>query len=121
MSLNLDVSKTKGIAVIRCRGRIVFGEEADELRRVILESLKETNRIVLDFAWIEFIDSCGLGVLVASLISARHRAAEIKIAALGRKARQVLTTARVNQLFEIYDSADEAVKSFHARPEAAAG
>ena len=50
MALNLEVSKTKGIAVIRCRGRIVFGEEADELRRVILGLLKETNGIVLDFA-----------------------------------------------------------------------
>jgi len=60
MALNLEVSKTKGIAVVRCRGRIVFGEEADELRRVVLGLLKETNRIVLDFAWIEFIDSSGL-------------------------------------------------------------
>ena len=121
MPLNLDVSRTNDIAVVRCRGRIVFGEESDELRRVILTVLKETNRIVLDLAWVEFIDSCGLGVLVASLISSRHRRAEIKIAALGRKARQVMTTARVDQLFEIYDSADDAIHSFHIHPEAAAG
>jgi hypothetical protein len=30
-------------AVVRCRGRIVFGDEADELRRVILGLLKETT------------------------------------------------------------------------------
>jgi len=121
MALNLELSKTKGIAVVRCRGRIVFGEEADELRRVILNSLKETKGIVLDFAWVEFIDSTGIGVLVGSLISARHRGAEIKIAALGRKARQVLTTANVDGLFEIHDSADAAVTSFLRQPEAAAG
>jgi len=121
MALHLEVSKTKGIAVIRCRGRIVFGEEADELRRVILGLLKETKGIVLDFAWVEFIDSTGLGVLVASLISARHRGTEIKIAALGRKARLVLTSAKVDRLFETYDSADEAIKSFHADSEAATG
>ena len=121
MALNLDVSKTDSIAVIRCRGRIVFGEEADELRRVVLGLLNETKRIVLDFAWTEFIDSSGLGVLVASLISARHRRAEIKIAALGRQARQALTTASVDRLFEIYDSADEAIRSFHAHPKAATG
>ena len=119
MALKVEVSKTKGIAVVRCRGRIVFGEEADELRGAILGLLKETNRIVLDFAWIEFIDSSGLGVLVASLISARHRGAEIKIAALGRKARQVLMTAKVDRLFAVYDSADEATKSFHTDSEAA--
>jgi anti-sigma B factor antagonist len=121
MALSLDVSKTKGIAVVRCRGRIVFGTETDELRRVILGLLNETRRIVLDFTWIEYIDSSGVGLLVASLISARNRRAEIKLAGLRLRARKVLTTARVDRLFEVYDSADEAIRSFHAHPEAAAG
>ena len=121
MALNLDVSTTEGIAVIRCRGRVVFGEEADELRRVVLDLLNKTQRIVLDFAWIEYLDSSGLGVLVASMISARHHRAEIKLAALGSKARQVLTIAKVHRLFEVYDSADEAIKSFRPGPEAATG
>ena len=121
MALNIDVSRTKDIAIVRCRGRIVFGEEADELRRVILGLLKETQRIVLNLAWIDYIDSSGLGVLVATFISARHHGATIRLAALGPKARQLLTTAKVDQLFEVYDSADEAVRSFHSHPEAAAG
>ena len=82
MALNLDVSRTEDIAVVRCRGRIVFGEEADELRRVVLSLLNETRRIVVNLAWIEHIDSSGLETLVASFISARHRRAEIKFAAL---------------------------------------
>jgi anti-sigma B factor antagonist len=121
MALNLDISRTNDIAIVRCRGRIVFGEETDELRRVILGLLKETQRIVLNLAWIEYIDSSGLGVLVASFISARHRGAEIKLAALGPRARQLLTTARVDTLFELYGSADEAIRSFDTHPEAAAG
>src|SRR5499427_10337551 len=121
MALNLEASRTEGIAVVRCRGRIVFGEEADELRRVILDLLKQTQRIILNFAWTEYIDSSGLGVLVASLISARHHRAEIKLAALGSKARQVLTIAKVYRLFEVYDSSDEAAKSFRVQPEATAG
>ena len=121
MTLKLDVSRIADITVVRCRGRIVFGKEADELRRVILDLLKRTQRIVLNFAWTEYIDSSGLGVLVASLISAHHHKAQIKLAALSPKTRQVLAIARVDRLFEIYDSADEAVKSFDPRPEAATG
>ena len=120
MALILDVSRVEDIAVVPCRGRIVFGEEADELRRVILDLLKKTRRIVLNFAWVEYIDSNGLGVLVASLISARHRGAEIKLAALGPKVRQVMTTAAVDRLFEVYNAADDAIKSFHPHPGAAA-
>jgi anti-sigma B factor antagonist len=121
MDLNLDISRTEDIAVVRCRGRIVFGEEADELRRVVLGLLRETKRIVLVLAWIGHIDSSGLGTLVASFISARHHGAEIKFTALSPIARRVLTTTKVDRLFEIYDSAEEAIRSFHLHPETAAG
>ena len=120
MALKLDISKTKDVAVVQCRGRIVFGEEADELRAVILGLLKETQRIVLNLLWIEHIDSSGVGTLVASFISTRNRSAEIKFAALSPKVRQVLRTTNVDRFFEIYDSSEEAIKSFH-HPEAAAG
>jgi len=121
MALNLDISRIEDIAIVRCRGRIVFGEEADELRGMVLNLLKETHRIVLNFAWVAHIDSSGIGTVVASFISARHRGAEIKFAALSPGARQVLRTTHVDRLFEVYDSTEDAVKSFRPRPEAAIG
>ena len=121
MALKLDISRAEDIAVILCRGRIVFGEEADELRRVVLGLLNETKRIVLNLAWIGHIDSSGLGTLVASFISARNRGAKIKFAALSPKAQRVLTSTHVDRLFEVYDSTEEAINSFHPHPEAAAG
>ena len=121
MALNLDISRTDDTVVVQCRGRIVFGEESDEFRHVILGLMKETQRIVLNLASTDYLDSSGLGTLVASFISARHRGAEIKLAAPSPRARQLLTDMKVDRLFEIYDSSEEAIKSFHPQPEAAAG
>ena len=81
MALSLDVSKTGGVVVLQCRGKMVFEEESDELRRVILGLLNETKGIVLNLASITHIDSSGLDTLVASFISGRNRRAEIKFAA----------------------------------------
>src|SRR5215813_7281657 len=117
MNLVLDISRIGDIAVVRCRGRIVFGEESDELRRGLLDLLKQTKRIVLNLAWISYIDSSGLGTIVASFISARHHGAEIKFAALSPIAQRVLTRTKVDQLFQVYDSAEEAIKSFRPHPE----
>ena len=119
MALKLDVSRAEDIVIVRCRDRIVFGEETDDLRRTVLGLLKETKRIVLNLALVPHIDSCGLGTLVASFISARNREAEIKFAALSPKARRVLGITKVDQLFEVYESTEEAVQSFHPRPQAA--
>ena len=106
------------IVVVRCQGRIVFGEEADELRRVVLDLLNENKRIVLSLASVEYVDSSGLDTLVASFISARHRSSEIKFADLTPMVRRVLTSTRVDRLFEVHGSTEEAVKSFRPPPEA---
>jgi anti-sigma B factor antagonist len=121
MALNLDVSRGRNVAVVRCRGRIVFGEEADQLRCVVLNLLKETPRIVMNLAWVDHIDGCGLGTLVASFISARNRDAEIKLAGLSPTARRVLMATNVDRLFKVYDSTERAIRSFRPYPEAVAG
>ena len=121
MALNLDISRIDDLVVVRCRGRIVFGEEADELRRAVLNLLSESKRIILNLASIVQIDSSGVDTLVVTFISARHRRAEIKFAAVAPAVRRVLTNTRVDQLFDIYDSTEEAVKCFHPRSEAVAG
>jgi len=76
MKLRLDVTRQMGVAVVRCQGRIVFGQEVDELRLTVLSLLKETNRVVLHLADIEQIDSEGLAGLVGVFISARNRGCE---------------------------------------------
>jgi anti-sigma B factor antagonist len=113
LALTLDVYRIGDIGVVRCRGRIVFGKETDSLRSVVLALLKETQRIVLDLAGVEHIDSNGLGTLVASFISARHLEAEIKFADVSPRAQQALMSTNVNRLFEVCHSIEQAIKSFH--------
>lgn len=102
------------IAVVYCRGRIVFGEEDDELRRVVLELLRQTRQIVLQLAWVTQIDSGGLGTLVGLYVSARNRDGEIKLAAVSQKVREVLQTTKLTELFDIQVSEEEAVAAFVA-------
>ena len=119
MSLNLDIFRSEGAITIRCRGRIVFGQEADELRRTILSLLGESKQLVLNLAWVAHIDSSGLGTLVASFISARHHGAEIKLAGLSPAAERLLKTTSLDRLFEVYHSSEEAIQSFKIHRQAA--
>lgn len=121
MGLSLDTFKTQEVTVVRCRGRIVFGKEADELRRILLSLLNESKRIVLDLGWVAYVDSAGLGTLVASFISARHHGAEIKFANPSPMTWKLLRTTNVDRLFEIHGSTDEAIHAFSNYPKAATG
>jgi len=121
MKLRLDVTSKWGVAIVRCQGRIVFGQEVDELRLTVLSLLKETNRVVLHLADIEHIDSEGLAGLVGVFISARNRGGEVKLVDLSQNSKNVLRLTRLDQVFETYDSEAEAVASFQGSNTAAAG
>ena len=121
MELRLDVTTQTGVAVVRCQGRIVFGQEVDELRLTVLSLLKQTNHIVLHLAGVERLDSEGLAGLVGLFISARNRGGELKLAELSPKSREVLRVSRLNAIFETYDSEAEAVASFQVFKAAVAG
>jgi anti-anti-sigma factor len=112
MELRLNVTRQADVAVVRCRGRIVFGQEVDELRLSVLSLLKGTNRVVLHMAGIEQIDSEGLAALVGLFISARNRGGELKLADLSPKCRDLLRVTRLDEIFGSYKSEAEAIASF---------
>lgn len=120
MELRLDVTRQADVAVVHCRGRIVFGQEVDELRLIVLSLLKETNRVVLHLAGIEQIDSEGLAALVGLFISARNRSGELKLADLSPKCRELLRVTRLDEIFGTYKSEAEAIASFRPAPAVAA-
>jgi anti-sigma B factor antagonist len=113
MRLQLDVSKTGDVAIVRCRGDVVFGPEEDELRLTGLSLLKETNHVLLLLDGIERIDSEGVAVLVGLYISARNRGGEVKLAELSPKCSRVLHITRIEKVFEIYETEEQALASFH--------
>ena len=112
MELRLEVVRQADVAIVRCRGRIVFGQEVDELRLTVLSLLKEFNRVVLQLAGIEQIDSEGLAALVGLFISARNRGGELKLADLSPKSRELLRVTRLDEIFATYNTEAEAVASF---------
>lgn len=100
------------VGVVYCHGRIVFGEEEDELRRVVLELLRHTSQIVLNLDQVKHIDSCSVGALVGLYISARNRRGEVKLGPLSPKVRTVLQITKLTKIFDVHESEEDAVAAF---------
>jgi len=101
-----------GIIVVDCAGRIVFGEESSELRDSIKALLAAGGRrIVLNLAEATYIDSGGLGTLVALYTTAQNAGASIKLANLTRRVGDVLQVTKLLTVFDVYDTEGEAVQS----------
>ena len=112
MTLKIDTRQAEGVTVVNCQGRIVFGEEATELRDSLKRLLGNTRQIVLNLAGVSYIDSGGLGMLVGVYSSARNAGADIKLTGLGQRIRDVLQITKLVTVFEVYDSEQEAINAF---------
>ena len=112
MSLKVETRQLNGITVVACHGRIVLGEEAAGLRETLKKVLSESRQIVLNLAGVDYIDSSGLGTLVGVYSSARKGGADIKLAGVGQRMRDVLQITKLVTVFEVYDTEQEALESF---------
>ena len=113
MTVKMKNSEVDGVSVVALDGRIVLGEESNSLREK-LKSLTDDGKkkIVLNMANIEYIDSAGVGTLVAAHISAKTQGASVRICHLGRKFHEVLQIAKLLTVFDEYDTEVAAVSSF---------
>src|SRR5437764_8245486 len=113
MQLKLSKKTVDGILVIGCNGRIVFGEESallrDEAKKAIADGSK---RIVLNLGEISYIDSGGLGTLVALHTTAHNAGGTIKLANLTRRVGDLLQVTKLLTVFEVHDSEYDALEAF---------
>jgi anti-sigma B factor antagonist len=113
VSLKIETRQAEGVTILSPQGRIVFGEEAAAFREHLKRVLGSTRQIVVNLSGVSYIDSGGLGTLVGVYSSARAAGADIKLTGLGQRLRDVLQITKLVTVFEVYDSEQEAIASFH--------
>src|SRR6056297_284199 len=68
------------------------------------------KNIILDFQGVPYIDSAGLGTLVSILREVRNYQKELKIVALRKNIKRIFEMTRLDNIFNIYDTIEEADK-----------
>jgi anti-sigma B factor antagonist len=113
VALRMTDREVTGVTVVEIEGRIVLGEESNAFRERVKGLLANgKKKIVLDMKNVTYIDSAGLGTLVASFHSSRQQGATLKLANLGTKFREVLQVTKLYTVFETFDSEAAAIGSF---------
>ena len=112
MALNITTNRTDGVVVVSLSGVIYFGEESASLRLLVKDLLNRSHQIVLDLKEVTHIDSGGLGTLVGLYASVRKVGGDLKLANLGNHAHELLQITKLVTVFDVFDSAEDAIASF---------
>lgn len=84
---------------------------SENFKYVLSERMKPGEKIVLDLEKLVNIDNYGLDALLAMAQMALEKDSVIKLARVSADMRIVLDITKVYQVFEIYATVEEAVKS----------
>jgi anti-anti-sigma factor len=112
-ALHITLDPRGEVTVLHLAGRLVL-EDGDEVFRDAVNGLVAENRIslVADLAEVSAIDSAGIGVLVGRFLSVRRRGGDMKLANLTARSHRVMTITQLLDVFDCFDSTEEAVESF---------
>ena len=101
-----------GVVVVDVDGQLIVGNR-QELKQKVLDELEGGERkFLVDFANTGYIDSSGLGVLVSLSKKIREQGGELRLANLNEDLRTLFELTKLDTLFSIADSRQEALASF---------
>jgi anti-sigma B factor antagonist len=112
MQLRMSTRTMNGVMLVDCSGRLVFGEESATLRETVKSALAQSPNVVLNLSEVNFIDSGGLGTLVALYTTARNAGGAVKLASLSKRVGDLLQVTKLLTIFEVFDDEEMAAQSF---------
>ena len=122
MSLKIDIRETPTAVILDLNGRITLGEPVADLRDTIREALSaDRKNVVLNLSDVSYMDSTGLGQLVASFATVTNHGGELKLVNLQKRIHDLMQITKLLTVFEAYSSEEAALASFGKAQRSAAG
>jgi anti-anti-sigma factor len=112
----LSTREIKNVVIFDIEGDLILTTvEAIRLHRSVKEMLGEGKRnFLLNYAEVPFMDSTGVGEVLASYVSIQNAGGKLKLEKVNPRIRLVLDITAISILFKdsIFEDEDAAIKSF---------
>jgi anti-sigma B factor antagonist len=113
MDVKIERRLVGHVTILDIIGRLTIDEAAQHLKSDVDNLISEGRlHVVLNLAHVPYIDSGGLGQLVASFGSVKRAGGAVKLLHVNSRNHDLLSITRLVTVFECFDSEAEAVQSF---------
>jgi anti-sigma B factor antagonist len=115
MALAITEHAAGDVTVLKLEGRLILDEGETPFRAWVDRLVREGRmNVVVDLEGVRYIDSAGLGVMVSRYVSLRRRGGDMKLVKPTPRSTHVLDITRLSRVFEIFDTEEDAIRSFSA-------
>ena len=111
--LTIQEHEVGAVTVLKLIGEILL-DDGDLAFKAHVQNLMANDRtkLVVDFGDVSYVDSSGVGMLVAKQQTLQKIGGDIRLVHLGPRYKRLLATMRVLPLFCVFDDEATAVASF---------
>lgn len=111
--MKVNIRSEGEVSVVDLSGKITIGEGDVVLRETVETLLKEgRSKIVLNLARISYMDSAGIGELVACYKRSREKGGQLKLLNPSGKVYDLLQLTKLEEIFETFKDEGAAIQSF---------
>ena len=112
--MEIKAREKNSIVIFDIEGEIRRSDMFDvTLHQLVKDQLDSGKKnILLNFDNVDFIDSFGVGEILASYISTHNIGGKLKLAKISKKLYLVFQVTMLTNVLEIFDDEETAVKSF---------
>jgi anti-anti-sigma factor len=112
--MRIEARHKNDIVIFDLEGEIKRSDITDvTLHQLVKEQLDGGKRkILLNFEAVEFIDSFGVGEILASYISTHNLGGKLKLVKISKKLFLIFQVTMLTKVLDIYEEEETALKSF---------
>lgn len=111
--MKIERTMENKIAVISLGGKLMGGPDADEVRDVIRGCLDDgVKDVLMDLAGVSWVNSTGLGILIASHVTVTNAGGKLKLSNVAAKIDQIFIVTKLHTVFETFDNNELGLASF---------
>jgi len=108
VNLSIAIDSVEGVKVVHIGGELdVY--TAPQLREILTEALEGRDRLVVDLLRVQFIDSTGLGVLVASQQKAHASSQDLRLVLDDPYLLKIFRITGFDGVFSIFPQVTDAI------------
>jgi anti-sigma B factor antagonist len=120
--MQIDIRKVDDVIIVDLTGRLVAGVGNEMLRDVMDELVAEGWKLILlNLSGVSWIDSAGIGELVASIKMAKRFGVSVKLLRMGDRVKHVLSISRILPLLDVFENEEEALRELRESSDSKSG
>ena len=111
----LDVKERQAgdVTILDLSGEVRIGDSSVALRESVRNLVDQgKKKLLLNLAGVKYIDSSGIGELIANYTTMSRQGGQLKLLNLTDKIQNLLVITKLLTVFDSYDNEAEALKSF---------